>query len=291
MSANPEKKLYDFFMKHEILWSSQWDKGRKLRLTVPLGDKNPEETLANLGNQMQREGMDKYWEYVTQAHTDDPNNVDPTLYKNDQDLQKEALANKLRFEAKDQRLPVLPVICACESPEICGSDDSSCTYVILRIPPGLNITALYVRSINNRVTRTHLQQTTANTMGAMTAKKFREWSDRWNEDFRHHYFVKKNNGYYPSLCQFASKYKRKFEVKFDNVKETLLILLPKDDYYHKDVNAQRSIKNELERAMAKEMPHYWVKDEARHREMEESFAREVEGHYQGEEANTQRRGK
>ncbi|KAF5686328.1 hypothetical protein FDENT_5849 [Fusarium denticulatum] len=128
-------------------------------------------------------------------------------------------------------------------------------------------------------------------MGAMTAQKFREWSDRWNEDFRHYYFVKKHNGYYPSLCQFASKHKGKYEVKFVNVQETLLILLPKDDYYHKDVNVQESIKKQLERAIAKDMPRYWVKDEARHREMEERFAREVEGHYQEEEAKIQRRGK
>ncbi|KAF5568778.1 hypothetical protein FPHYL_2584 [Fusarium phyllophilum] len=125
-------------------------------------------------------------------------------------------------------------------------------------------------------------------MGAMTAEKFREWSDRWNEDFRHYYFVKKNNGYYPSLCQFTSKYKGKYKVNFDNVKETLHILLPKDDYYHKDLNAQKAIRKELERTVAKEMPRYWVKDEARHREMEERFAREVEGHYQKEQAKVQR---
>ncbi|KAF5534575.1 hypothetical protein FNAPI_12313 [Fusarium napiforme] len=125
-------------------------------------------------------------------------------------------------------------------------------------------------------------------MGAMTANKFREWSDRWNEDFRHYYFVKKSNGYYPSLCQFASKNQGKYEVKFDNVKENLLILLPKDAYYHKDVNARKSIIMELERAIAKEMPRYWVKDEAKYREMEESFAREVAGHYQEEEDKVQR---
>ncbi|EWG54071.1 hypothetical protein FVEG_12369 [Fusarium verticillioides 7600] len=125
-------------------------------------------------------------------------------------------------------------------------------------------------------------------MGAMTAKKFREWSERWNEDFRHYYFVKQNNGYYSSLCQFASKYKGKYEVNFDNVKETLLIVLPKDDYYHKDVNTQKAIRNELERAISKEMPRYWMKDEAKHREMEDHFTREVEEHYQEEEAEVQR---
>ncbi|KAF4477187.1 hypothetical protein FAGAP_12467 [Fusarium agapanthi] len=75
--ATPEKKLYNFIMKHEICWTSQWED--KLRLTMPLGDKSPEETLANLGALMQDEGMDEYWEYVTQVHTDDPRKVDPRV--------------------------------------------------------------------------------------------------------------------------------------------------------------------------------------------------------------------
>ncbi|PNP76603.1 hypothetical protein FNYG_10022 [Fusarium nygamai] len=95
VTATPEKKLYEFIMKHEVHWNSQWDDKKKLRLTVPLGGKSPEETLADLGDQMQREGMDKYWEYITQAHTDDPNKVDPRVYKNGQDLHKEALTNNL----------------------------------------------------------------------------------------------------------------------------------------------------------------------------------------------------
>ncbi|KAF5718165.1 hypothetical protein FGLOB1_1749 [Fusarium globosum] len=128
-------------------------------------------------------------------------------------------------------------------------------------------------------------------MGAMNAKKFREWSDRWNEDFRHYYYIKRANGYYPSLLQFTSKYKGKYEVNFDNVKETLHIILPKDDYYHKDVSAQKAIRKQLEKAIAKEMPRYWVKDDARHREKEDRFAREVEEHYQEEEAKVPRRGK
>ncbi|KAF5697530.1 hypothetical protein FMUND_15387 [Fusarium mundagurra] len=95
VTANPEKKLYEFIMKHEIHWNSQWDEKKMLRLTVQLGDKSPEETLANLGDRMQRAGMDKYWEYVTQAHTDDPKKVDSRIYKIDQDSHKEALTNKL----------------------------------------------------------------------------------------------------------------------------------------------------------------------------------------------------
>ncbi|KAF5614480.1 uncharacterized protein FTJAE_13749 [Fusarium tjaetaba] len=94
VTPSPEKQLQEFIIKHEIHWNSRWDKDKKLRLTVPLGGKSPEETLANLGYQMQREGLNKYWEYVTQALTDDPNKVDPRVYKNDQGLQKEALTNK-----------------------------------------------------------------------------------------------------------------------------------------------------------------------------------------------------
>ncbi|CVK85282.1 uncharacterized protein FPRN_06841 [Fusarium proliferatum] len=60
VTTNPEEKLNKFTIKHKIYWSSQWD--NKLRLTVPLGDKSPEETLANLGALMKDEGMDQYWD-------------------------------------------------------------------------------------------------------------------------------------------------------------------------------------------------------------------------------------
>ncbi|KAH7466743.1 hypothetical protein FOMA001_g16064 [Fusarium oxysporum f. sp. matthiolae] len=121
-------------------------------------------------------------------------------------------------------------------------------------------------------------------MGATTAKKLREWSEWWNEDFRHYYYAKMKNGYLPSLCSFTSKYAGKYEVDFDNVKETLHIILPKDDYYHKGVYAQRAIRRELEAAMTKHMPGYWVKDEARHGERDEHFSKSVEEHYQEQEA-------
>jgi hypothetical protein len=76
-------------------------------------------------------------------------------------------------------------------------------------------------------------------MGATTAKKLREWSEWWNEDFRHYYYVKKKDGYEASLCRFTYKYKGKYEVHFDKENETLHIVLHEDDYYHKDVNAQK----------------------------------------------------
>lgn len=79
VTTNPEEKLNKFTIQHKIYWSSQWD--NKLRLTVPLGDKSPEETLENLGALMKDEGMDQYWEYVTQFHTDDPCKVDPRVDK------------------------------------------------------------------------------------------------------------------------------------------------------------------------------------------------------------------
>ena len=79
VKPSPEKKLEKFITKHKIYWNSQWD--NKLRLTVPLGDKSPEETLANLGALMQDDGMNQYWEYVTQVHTDDPRKVDPRVDK------------------------------------------------------------------------------------------------------------------------------------------------------------------------------------------------------------------
>ncbi|KAF4477188.1 hypothetical protein FAGAP_12468 [Fusarium agapanthi] len=87
-------------------------------------------------------------------------------------------------------------------------------------------------------------------MGVMTSKKFREWSDRWSENFRHYYFVKKEIGYFPSLCHFTSKYKGKYEVIFDDMTETPHIVLPKDDYYHEELSAQKAIRKELERVMA-----------------------------------------
>ncbi|EXA36881.1 hypothetical protein FOVG_12764 [Fusarium oxysporum f. sp. pisi HDV247] len=125
-------------------------------------------------------------------------------------------------------------------------------------------------------------------MGATTAKKLQEWSEWWNEDFRHYYYAKMKNGYLPSLCRFTSKYAGKYEVDFDNVKETLHIILPKDDYYHKGLNAQKAIRRELEAAMTKYMPGYWVKDEARHRERDDHFSKSVEEHYQKQEAKVQR---
>ncbi|EWG54072.1 hypothetical protein FVEG_12370 [Fusarium verticillioides 7600] len=91
-TENPEKKLNQFIVKHKICWNSKWD--NKLRLTIELpSNKSPEETVGDFCALMQDEGLDKYWEYVTQAHTDDPNKVDPRVYKNDQDLEREALAN------------------------------------------------------------------------------------------------------------------------------------------------------------------------------------------------------
>ncbi|CVK85765.1 uncharacterized protein FMAN_06697 [Fusarium mangiferae] len=79
VTTSPEEKLKKFIMKHEIYWSNQWD--NKLRLTVPLDGKSPEETLANIGALMQDEGINQYWEYVTQVHTDDPRKVDPRVDK------------------------------------------------------------------------------------------------------------------------------------------------------------------------------------------------------------------
>ncbi|SCV51808.1 uncharacterized protein FFB14_12233 [Fusarium fujikuroi] len=79
VKPSPEKKLEKFITKHKIYWNSQWD--NKLRLTVPLGDKSPEEILANLEALMQDDGMNQYWEYVTQVHTHDPRKVDPRVDK------------------------------------------------------------------------------------------------------------------------------------------------------------------------------------------------------------------
>ncbi|KAG5792391.1 hypothetical protein H9Q69_008548 [Fusarium xylarioides] len=91
--GTPEKKLNEFIIKHKIYWNSQWDD--KLRLTIEMrGDKSPEETVANFCALMQREGLNKYWEYVTQAHTDDPKKVDLRVYKIDEDSDDEALTNK-----------------------------------------------------------------------------------------------------------------------------------------------------------------------------------------------------
>ncbi|KAF5594135.1 uncharacterized protein FSUBG_9557 [Fusarium subglutinans] len=127
-------------------------------------------------------------------------------------------------------------------------------------------------------------------MGAMTATKFREWCDKWKENFRHYHFVKNADGYSSSLFDFTCKYKGKYKVIFDKVTDTLHIVLPKDDYYHRGLNAQKAIRKELERAMAKGMPRYWVKDEARHRDIEARFTREVEAHYEEEEAKEQNGG-
>ncbi|KAF5637822.1 hypothetical protein F52700_4524 [Fusarium sp. NRRL 52700] len=231
VTGTPEKKLHKFILKHEIIWNSQWDD--KLRLTVPLKDKSPEQTLANLGVLMQDEGLAEYWE----------------------------------------------IDCI--------------TVNLLALVAWYNTVTwgLEFRPSDNHFTRTINNETTVKIMGAITAKKFREFSDRWNEDFRHYYFVKNENGYYPSLCHFISKYKGKYEVNFDNVKETLHIVLPKDEYYHKGLHAQKAIKKELEKAMAKDMPRYWVKDEARHRDIEALFTCEVERHYREEEAREQRRRK
>ncbi|KAF5568779.1 hypothetical protein FPHYL_2585 [Fusarium phyllophilum] len=96
VTGNPEKKLYEFIIKHEIHWNSQWDEKKRLRLTIQMGnDKSPEETVADFCALIQDEGLDKYWEYVTQAHTDDPKKVDQRVYKIDRDLDKKALTNKL----------------------------------------------------------------------------------------------------------------------------------------------------------------------------------------------------
>ncbi|KAF5576355.1 hypothetical protein FPANT_10965 [Fusarium pseudoanthophilum] len=93
VTGNPEKKLDKLIMKHKIYWNSKWDD--KLRLTIELpSNKSPEETVAEFCALMQDEGLDKYWEYVTQAHTDDPRKVHPRVYKNDQELQEEELTNK-----------------------------------------------------------------------------------------------------------------------------------------------------------------------------------------------------
>ncbi|RBQ76986.1 hypothetical protein FVER14953_12370 [Fusarium verticillioides] len=93
-TENPEKKLNQFIVKHKICWNSKWDD--KLRLTIELpSNKSPEETVGDFCALMQDEGLDKYWEYVTQAHTDDPNKVDPRVYKIDQPPPEEELPNEL----------------------------------------------------------------------------------------------------------------------------------------------------------------------------------------------------
>ncbi|KAF5239341.1 hypothetical protein FANTH_10000 [Fusarium anthophilum] len=72
--STPEKNTKDFIIKHKICWNRQWED--KLRLTMPLKGKSPEETLADLVALMQDEGMDQYWKYVTQVLTDDPRKVE-----------------------------------------------------------------------------------------------------------------------------------------------------------------------------------------------------------------------
>ncbi|KAK7574738.1 hypothetical protein V3481_016711 [Fusarium oxysporum f. sp. vasinfectum] len=71
-------KLFKFVVKHKLYHMDYWDD--KLRLTVPLGNKIPEKALADLGALMEIEGLDKYWEFVTQVLTDDPLKVDPRVY-------------------------------------------------------------------------------------------------------------------------------------------------------------------------------------------------------------------
>jgi hypothetical protein len=82
VAGNPEKNLNKFIMQHRICWNSRWDD--KLRLTIEFPrNKSPEETVAGFCALVEDEGLDKYWEYVTQAHTDDPKKVDPMVYKID----------------------------------------------------------------------------------------------------------------------------------------------------------------------------------------------------------------
>ncbi|KAF5594136.1 uncharacterized protein FSUBG_9558 [Fusarium subglutinans] len=74
VKGTPEKNTNNFIIKHGICWARQWED--RLRLTMPLGDKSPEETLADLGALMQDDGINQYWKYVTQVLTDDPRKVE-----------------------------------------------------------------------------------------------------------------------------------------------------------------------------------------------------------------------
>ncbi|KAF4951338.1 hypothetical protein FGADI_7536 [Fusarium gaditjirri] len=73
----PENKLQRLVKKYKICFAHRWDD--KLRLTISLGNKSSEEALSDLGALLEDEGLDKYWEFVTQVLTDDPCKIDARI--------------------------------------------------------------------------------------------------------------------------------------------------------------------------------------------------------------------